>query len=92
VVLMAAILVLGACSEDPFDRPGTWRASGTNALNLRAMAADPAHLARGVEGSTERGQAGSAPITALEAGKRPAVPTTQLTRVGTGGGGGTGAR
>jgi hypothetical protein len=58
------------------------------------MAVDPAHLRRGVGAGTERGQAGSAPITALEEGRRPQVPTTELTGIGgtSGGGGATGAR
>ena len=89
LLLLAA---LAACAEDPFDRPGTWRPAGVNETNLRAMVADPAHLARGVGAGTERGQAGSRPVTQLEAGRRPALPTTRLTGIGqtTGGTGGDG--
>jgi hypothetical protein len=92
-MLLGGLLVAAsACTDDPFDRPGTWRPTGANDTNLRAMVADPADLGRGIGARTERGQAGSAPITALEAGERPAVPTTSLAPVGIITGGTTGAR
>lgn len=80
-----ALLALVACSDDPFERPGTWQAVGANEANLRAMVQDPATLRRGVGAGTDRGQQGSTAITTLEAGKRPAVPTTELSGVGSGG-------
>ena len=95
VALLAGIvaLPLGACTDDPFERPGTWRPAGVNEANLRAQVVDPAMLERGVGASTDRGQQGAAPITTLEAGKRPAVPTTRLTGVGfSGAAGGAGVR
>ncbi len=51
------VLLLGATScagwDDPFQRPGTWRAEGSNEANLAAMVADQSHLVQGVgdEGS-----------------------------------------
>lgn len=78
---------------DAFDRPGTWNPSGVNESNLQVMAVDPAQIRRGVGSTTARGQAGSAPISALEAGQRPRLPSTQLSTVGSGGAAGaTGAR
>ena len=86
IALVGALLALAACTEDPFERPGTWQPVGANDANLRAMVQDPATLRRGVGAGTDRGQQGSTPITTLEAGQRPAVPTTALTSVGAGGG------
>jgi hypothetical protein len=81
--LCAALALAGAgCTEDPLDRPGTWRPTGANDANLRAMIARPDDLARGSGTTLGRGQAGSAPVTALEQGRRPAVPTTQLEPIG----------
>lgn len=77
-----AALPIAACTDDPFERPGTWRPAGVNEANLRAQVVDPAMLERGVGASTDRGQQGSMPITTLQDGKRPAVPTTRLTGVG----------
>lgn len=92
ILLGLVVLPLGACTEDPFERPGTWRPAGINEANLRAQVTDPAVLERGVGAGTDRGQQGSMPITTLEAGKRPAVPTTRLTGVGGLGGGAAGVR
>lgn len=84
-MLVTLGLPLGACTDDPFERPGTWRPAGVNDANLRAQVADPATLRRGVGAGTDRGQQASTAITTLEAGKRPPVPTTALTDVGAGG-------
>jgi hypothetical protein len=49
-VLLALPLLLAtaACGgPEPYEREGTWQATGTNDANLRAMVADPAHLTRG---------------------------------------------
>ncbi|MBR0680618.1 hypothetical protein GXW74_08975 [Roseomonas eburnea] len=78
--ILGLALALGACAPDTyfppndFDRRGTWQAEGINDRNLRAQIADPAHLTRGAAAATDRGQAGSAAIQALEAGRRPALP------------------
>lgn len=95
-MLAPALLGLAAAAAgctDAFDRPGTWNPSGVNESNLQVMVVDPAHLRRGVGSATARGQAGSLPITTLEAGERPPLPSTQLSTVGSGGAGGaSGAR
>lgn len=89
---LLSIAAAAGCT-DAFDRPGTWNPSGVNDSNLRVMVVDPAQLRRGVGSATARGQAGSVPITNLEAGERPLLPSTQLSTVGGGGAGGaTGAR
>jgi hypothetical protein len=93
--LLGLMLSLGACTDDPFERPGTWRPAGVNEANLRAQVTDPAVLQRGLGAGTDRGQQGATAVTALEAGKRPRVPSTALTIIGTstaGGGSAAGAR
>ncbi|HEV7265138.1 MAG TPA: hypothetical protein VGN83_09490 [Falsiroseomonas sp.] len=42
------LLALAACGgPEPYERPGTWRATGANEANLRAMVVEPAQLTRG---------------------------------------------
>ena len=67
----AVAALLAACTDDPFERPGTVAPRGFNDANLRAMVVDPAHLRRGVEAGTVRGDAGTRPVDLLRSGKRP---------------------
>ena len=69
----AAAAVLAACTDDPFERPGTVAPRGLNDANLRAMVVDTAHLRRGLEATTSRGDAGARPVDLLRSGKRPAL-------------------
>jgi hypothetical protein len=100
--ILGLVLVLGACAPNTyfppsdFERAGTWQADGVNDRNLRAMVADPAHLTAGAGAASDRGSQGTAAVTALEAGRRPALPrglseiggqTTGPSGVTTGGGG-----
>ena len=62
--------LLTACTDDPFDRPGTVAPRGLNEANLRAMVVDPAHLRLGVDAPGSRGDAGSRPVDLLRSGKR----------------------
>jgi len=93
--VLGLAVALGACAPDTYfppndmDRLGTWQAEGINDRNLRAMAADPAHLTTGVGATTDRGQQGSAAVSALESGRRPQLPQG-LSDIGAGGGGGAG--
>jgi hypothetical protein len=79
-VVLGLAVALAACGSDNYfpaqdiDRAGTWQATGVNDRNLRAQVADPAHLTRGAAAPTDRGQAGSAAIQALEEGRRPRLP------------------
>lgn len=43
-----APMLLAGCG-DPYDRPGTWHATGVNEANLAAMTVDKANLVRGHE-------------------------------------------
>jgi len=86
-ISLSAVLLLGlggcttGITEDPIDRPGTWRATGVNDQNLQAMIATPSHLERGVGATTDRGQAGSLAVTRLCADQRRRLPVVNASRV-----------
>ncbi len=93
--VLGLVVALGACAPDTYfppsdmDRRGTWQAEGINDRNLRAMAADPTHLTAGVGATTDRGQHGSAAVTALGRGQRPRL-TQGLSNIGAAAVGGSG--
>ena len=80
-LLAAAAAALAACTDDPFERPGTVAPRGFNEANLRAMVVDPSHLRRGVEAATSRGDAGARPVDRLRAGKRATLRTDSASGV-----------
>ncbi len=94
LAVAAATALLAACTDDPFERPGTVAPRGFNDANLRAMVVDPAHLRRGLEANTARGDSGTRPVDLLRSGKRPALPGNTGTgaNVDIGGGAGNGGR
>jgi hypothetical protein len=55
----------GCSAEDPIDRYGTWKPTGANDWNVRAMVANPGDLARGEAAATDRGDAGAQAVTRL---------------------------
>ena len=98
---IALALALSACAfdEDPFEKPGTWAATGDNVANLRVMVADPHDLVAGREMDGASGIEAATPVKKLFEGKRDALPTTQASTVYGGGdnggnnaGGGNGGR
>ncbi len=90
VLAAAAAAVLAACTDDPFERPGTMAPRGFNDANLCAMIVDPAHLRRGVDADTTGGDAGAKPVDLLRAGKR--APLFALPASSVGGGGSNGSQ
>ncbi len=76
------LLSLAACAQDPFVRPDTWRATGVNERNLRAMIANPADLTRGTGSATERGDAGSTAVTRLVTERRRPLPVSPTSSLG----------
>jgi hypothetical protein len=68
LALMAALLLAG-CGPDPIERPGTWRASGLNDQNLRAMLVEPPHAARGIGVTDSRGDNAVAAVERLRQDK-----------------------
>lgn len=73
--------------SDPFERPGTWRPTGANEANLRAMAQNPADLERGQAARGDLAAEGIPPIERLLAGQRRPLPAV-ASNAGPGGGGG----
>ena len=71
----ATAALLAACTDDPFERPGSLAPRGFNDANLRAMVQDPAHLRRGVDAGFARGDSGAKPVDLLRSGKRVPLPT-----------------
>jgi hypothetical protein len=92
--LLAVAASLAACTDDPFERPGTVAPRGFNDANLRAMLVDPAHLRRGVDAGTTRADAATRPVDLLRSGKRPPLVSAGTSNVGAdlGGGSGNGSR
>jgi type IV pilus biogenesis protein CpaD/CtpE len=90
---LAALLLLAAglagCDQiDPYTRSGVWRPIGANEVNLRAMVANPADLANGVDAGGEDGQLSTAAVERLRLDKVKALPDSgvaQLNVVATGG-------
>ncbi len=79
------LTALGGCTQDPFERPGTWKPIGANEHNLRAMVASPDHLERGVAADTERGSAASTAVTRLLIERRRQLPNVRTSTIGGGG-------
>jgi hypothetical protein len=76
---VSALLVLlftVGCSGEALDRPGTFRATGANEANLRAMVSDPDHLRRGVGENGARGAAAASAVDLLLSGKPRPLPAT----------------
>jgi len=75
---LAALPLLAGCEtppfSDPFARPGSWQPTGINDANLRAMAADPAHLQRGVGTQTSPATLPAAAVGRLNEGQRAPLP------------------
>ena len=88
---LAALTVLlglaaSACSDQTeIDRPGTWRATGANEHNLRAMVADPRDLEAGAGVATERGGGAARAVTRLLIDRRRPLLNVSISRVAPGG-------
>ena len=84
--LRSATIVLlisaAGCTQDPFERPGTWQPARVNEQNLRAMVQDERHLSRGVAAISERGNAGANATTRLFIERRRALPAVRSSTVG----------
>lgn len=77
-------VLLSGCSNDSWQRAGTWRPTGANALNLHAMIADPHDLKQGQAATGSSGAMAARPVTALLAGKEPSGGQSQSSSVSTG--------
>lgn len=84
VPALVAVLLVAGCgaTSDPTQREGTWRPSGANAANLRAMIADPSHLQQGVSDPTGRGRHATNAIERLEDDDLKPLPDVRASQVG----------
>lgn len=82
LALLLLSLAASACSpEYEVDRPGTWRATGVNEHNLRAMIADPRDLEAGAGSATERGDGAARAVTRLLIDRRRPLLNTTISRL-----------
>ncbi len=91
---LSVLVALASCTQDPFDRPGTWSVplgtTGANDANLKTMIADPRDLTAGTGEDNSTGPAAAVPVRRLLTGRRPPLPQSGVStlRVGNSGGGG----
>jgi hypothetical protein len=86
VSALLVLLLTAGCVGEALDRPGTFRATGANDANLRAMVADPEHLRRGVGADGARGAAAASAVDLLLSGKPRPLPTIGTSIQGLSGG------
>jgi len=84
VAALLALLLVSGCGAagDPREREGTWRPTGVNAANLRAMIAEPSHLQRGASDPTGRGRQATNAIERLEDDDLKPLPDVRASQVG----------
>ncbi len=82
LLLLGSAALLSGCMNDPMDRPGTWRATGANDANLRAMVADQGDLTRGKESTGSVGALAARPIERLQTGNRAQLQRVTASQVG----------
>ena len=81
-IAVVASLAIGGCSDQPeIDRPGTWKPTGLNDRNLRAMIADPQDLYAGESAPTTRGNGASRAVTRLLTDRRRQLLNVSLSRI-----------
>lgn len=79
---VALSLAAAGCTQDPFERPGTWHPIGANEHNLRAMVANQNDLARGQAAIGERGSAGANAASRLFLERRRQLPVLRASTIG----------
>ncbi len=89
-LLVLVPLLLGACSYDPWQKPGTWQPTAANDQNLKEMLAIPADAVRGEQATGARAAAAAAPVGALLSGTTPSLDGAASGLAGAGSGGGNG--
>ncbi len=79
------LLLASGCTatNDPLDKPYTWRALGDNAANLRVMIADPQDLMRGREDATGLGAEAGPAVQRVLDGKRRPLPELSASGIST---------
>ena len=80
LVIVTAFSAAG-CSDPEIDRPGTWKPTGINDQNLRAMLANPQDSYNGTGALTSRGDSGSRAVARLLADRRRALLDASLSHI-----------
>jgi hypothetical protein len=88
VIPVLLALALSACDRfDPYEREGSWRPSGANDANLRAMLVEPDELFVGTSERGSDGQMGGVAVERLRNDRVRALPASRLVQIGVSGGG-----
>ena len=90
LVVVTAVSAAG-CNDPEIDRPGTWKPTGINDQNLRAMLVNPQDIYSGTGALTSRGDAGSRAVARLLADRRRALLDASLSHIAPSSGGGADA-
>lgn len=81
VALGVGLLVAGCGPQYEINRPGTWRPTGANDYNLRAMIADPRDLAMGEAAATDRGNGATRAVIRLYTDRRRPLQNVSLSKI-----------
>ena len=84
LLLTVAVTVAG-CETAEYDRQGTWKPTGANDQNLRAMLVRPQDEYAGTGASTARADSGARAVTRLLVDKRRPLLNVSVAHVGAGG-------
>ena len=89
-VLLLSLTACNIASRDPWDDPGTWKATGVNDANLQAMVANPNDLVAGQGERTANGVIATTNVNRWLTDKVKPLPIAGAFTVGGGGGGSSG--
>ena len=81
LALALALPAAGCGPQYEIDRPGTWRSTGANDANLRAMVADKRDLASGAASTTNRGNGPARAVTRLYVDRRRPLLNVSLSKI-----------
>ena len=82
LAVFTASIGLAGCNQPEIDRPGTWKPTGVNDQNLRAMLANPQDTTFGTGAITARGDNGARAVTRLLTEHRRQLLNASVSRVG----------
>ena len=74
IAILFLPLAAAACDREPFERPGTLRATGINQANLQAMLVEPDHARQGIAAEGSSGATAADAVDRLLKGKRAPLP------------------
>ncbi len=81
LLALTAVGIAG-CGQPEIDRPGTWKPTGINEQNLRAMLANPQDAYGGSGMLTARGNSASRAVTRLLTDRRRPLLDASVSHVG----------